>query len=162
LGHDPIDEVPAEIQAKYKEQPPRVYRFKAHKGDLFALQDKGGLQKAEGKTRIVPCVCPAYGFPHRFGSNHCAKGTRHSSSKATPLLKKDYSDQLPGDMKKQGYVLKIEENPGQVATAKLIKSGYAVAECKLDVAGNPIHRGKAAPVVEKAMAEAIGSYKKQG
>ena len=37
LGLDPMAAPPPEIAAKLREEPPQVYKFKPHKGDLYAL-----------------------------------------------------------------------------------------------------------------------------
>lgn len=51
LGLDPLQPPSAEITSKLRgEVAPKVYRFKAHKGDLYALPDvpQDGLEKHEG------------------------------------------------------------------------------------------------------------------
>lgn len=78
-GLNPTAPPSSEITSKLSgETPPRVYRFKAHKGDLYALNDvpQDGLEKSEvqidpvtGKTKH--CRCDSYPFPHRHGGGRC-------------------------------------------------------------------------------------------
>lgn len=37
LGHDPMAAPPPDIASRLRDQPPQVYKFKPHKGDLYAL-----------------------------------------------------------------------------------------------------------------------------
>lgn len=95
LGTDPVGPAHPSVVSSMEKTPAKVYKFKAHRGDLFALESEGNggeektekaeealytiyaaceaLTKAEKKpkAKVVPCVCKAYQFPHRHTSGKC-------------------------------------------------------------------------------------------
>lgn len=55
LGHSEFDRPPPEILDAIRGEPPKVYKFKAHKGDMFAVKDlhEQELEKAEVVDRLT-------------------------------------------------------------------------------------------------------------
>jgi hypothetical protein len=61
LNENPVDEPPAEIASKAKNTPAKVYKFKAHKGDAFALpkiqhkeEDKSSSSDSQSSDKKSP------------------------------------------------------------------------------------------------------------
>lgn len=78
LGYEPVGQPHASIVARMEKHPDRLYRFKAHRGDLFALPD--GNKGAEDPTKMDKSEKLT---KHEIG---------HALLKALQELKKNYED----------------------------------------------------------------------
>lgn len=102
LGHEPIGPVPAEVKARMNEaSSEKLYRFKAHRGDLFALEaakkpdspDEEKLDKAEKRQcnwRLGERRCKNFGFKRINGRLYCHVG-HHAPKEKDEAPEEDFT-----------------------------------------------------------------------
>ena len=87
LGHEPVGPVPPEVQQRLQ-APDRdqLYRFRAHKGDVYALQERPkseeGLEKAEKRCswKLGERRCKNAGYRQAGGRWWCHHHERHGQT----------------------------------------------------------------------------------
>lgn len=106
LGHEPVGPAHPAVAAHLKDNPAKVYRFKPHHGDVFAIQGRGGEEETGPKLDKAEVLHALHGVL----SEVLKKGDVVEFPKKNPHVS-PYTHRIWPHYQQAGYTLDVRHDP---------------------------------------------------